>query len=758
MIHYTTLRFEENVTKCASVLCEECWTCGVRPNLASVCPICKDGKEKKILDNNLLPSWTDDTGGVILTQPPELQDLRIGEMMLIQKVAPLVPLVHIRHGVMGSKGHVCSFPTPIDSVCRILPRIPADIRSLKMVRNYRGANGDVVCHEFMVRPKKVLAALLWLKKYNPLYHDIIIQEENLAWVGDREEAELVVQSDSVNVENEIDDTEDEPTDGGGPSPIQCKPTDKSHVVVETMGVLHNGHNTIGSQFDREVYNALKMVEDKKAFILPTCDPYALDEYSDIQLFALAFPWLFPGGVGGYILKKGEKRKHNLNLEDWTNYIIRYFDGRFQRDPLFCFFLLNYSTRRKNNKSGRWFVKSDKLLSGLPDNLEDLKESIAKGNTHFLNSLMYYSFSVDGSSGYWRQRRHELYSWISHHIDAGNGPPNLFMTLSCAEYMWPDIRRLVFERVQQTQHGTPLTQNDFDKMSFTSLVNDYTLIVQEFFQLRVEEFMETVGKELFGISHFWLRYEFAKGRGQIHVHMLAICAKESCGKSIYDILHEHKGDTKKQSEILSTWAYNKFRMSATYPCCNVDETPPCVPTSNDSIRTHYSHVQDRNIDMKELINVAMLHVCSDYCLREVRVHKSANNNVKPSTPTQTADGSEVQNKQQRVCRCGFGTELYHRSAKCGGAKLQDVSRIVYDDRNFKKLQMKRNSTHMVQTSLTMLQAWRANCDMQVLVYDSDPACPDAAEIGRVTDYVVAYTCKGNATFEAEREQMKSLIMR
>ncbi len=36
-------------------------------------------------------------------------------------------------------------------------------------------------------------------------------------------------------------------------------------------------------------------------------------------------------------------------------------------------------------------------------------------------------------------------------------------------------------------------------------------------------------------------------------------------------------------------------------------------------------------------------------------------------------------------------------------------------------------------------------------------PDPDEIARVTDYIVAYACKGNETIVEERQQMKSLIM-
>ena len=69
-----------------------------------------------------------------------------------------------------------------------------------------------------------------------------------------------------------------------------------------------------------------------------------------------------------------------------------------------------------------------------------KEEIASGNTRWIDRLCYYSEHVAGSPGYWRAKRAEVYTWINHHIEARHGPPNFFITLSCAEYLWPDIRR------------------------------------------------------------------------------------------------------------------------------------------------------------------------------------------------------------------------------------------------------------------------------------------------------------------------------
>jgi hypothetical protein len=60
-------------------------------------------------------------------------------------------------------------------------------------------------------------------------------------------------------------------------------------------------------------------------------------------------------------------------------------------------------------------------------------------------------------------------------------------------------------------------------------------------------------------------------------------------------------------------------------------------------------------------------------------------------------------------------------------------------------------------LLLAHGWRANCDVQMLIYESNPDCPDPGDITRVTDYIVAYACKGVESLSEEREQTKSLIL-
>ena len=111
----------------------------------------------------------------------------------------------------------------------------------------------------------------------------------------------------------------------------------------------------------------------------------------------------------------------------------------------------------------------------------------------------------------------MHAWISHHVEQNHGPPSFFITLSCAEYHWKDIERLIANHCEKGLLDIP----DM-KQRQAAIVNEFTIVVQEYFHARVHAWLETVGKQLLGIKYHWLHFEFAPSRGQIHVHMLAIC--------------------------------------------------------------------------------------------------------------------------------------------------------------------------------------------------------------------------------------------
>ncbi len=63
---------------------------------------------------------------------------------------------------------------------------------------------------------------------------------------------------------------------------------------------------------------------------------------------------------------------------------------------------------------------------------------------------------------------------------------------------------------------------------------------------------------------------------------------------------------------------------------------------------------------------------------------------------------------------------------------------------------------MQHSKSILQAWRANADVQLLIYWSDPELPDVSEIEAVSKYCTAYAGKTHKTTREEMNMMQNMI--
>ena len=98
-------------------------------------------------------------------------------------------------------------------------------------------------------------------------------------------------------------------------------------------------------------------------------------------------------------------------------------------------------------------------------------------------------------------------------------------------------------------------------------------------------------------------------------------------------------------------------------------------------------------------------------------------------------------------------------KCdtSGFGTSEEPKIVDDLRGHKQIDFPRNNRKVVQSSLFLCRGWRANCDFQFIMCDCDPENPDPMEIARVTNYIVAYQCKGNESHAKERDDMKQLVL-
>ena len=184
---YTSLRYENNTYQCSS--CRHL-------------PMTSFWKQNSDM---MLPVWYDDNHNVHFEVPCELQNLRLGEQLLIQRLSCFVPIVHIKHGTMGIHGNCVCFRQNTAEICNILPR--TRVNAIKIIRSYKskdfsiGQNYDI----FVIRKDVVMQALKWLKKDHRWYRDdpdLHIDESNLDWMGNKNEAQLInIQAETSNSVN-----------------------------------------------------------------------------------------------------------------------------------------------------------------------------------------------------------------------------------------------------------------------------------------------------------------------------------------------------------------------------------------------------------------------------------------------------------------------------------------------------------------------------------------------------------------------------
>ena len=642
--------------------------------------------------------------------PSELSTLRIGEKILIQMISVFVPIHHLKAGQTGMKGHVCAFPQRIDQVCYTLPRMPQDVSLIRVIKKYKDSDGIVDTKTFSIRKEKVLTALRWLKVHNQQYRNIVIEESNLEWMTQEEQQ---LPSRSIHQKD---------TDGIdlGPAPLQTEHDSQTDETV--IGALREEYDTAPKTSNEDVINeinkSIKSSSAPNAIDFPFVSAQPVCEYAnDTFLFERAFPWLFPGGTGGYNALPAPKP----DLAKWMERTIRYADGRFSTDPLWAFFASDYRQRHQNQDQGAFYVKSS-FHQGI-SSLTDLQEKVRQGNMDWVNRICYFTQRVTGSAGYWRAKRREVHTWINYHASRGHGLPSFFITLSCAEYQWPDIKRLILDHHKKA--GT--TPPDFQKESFPKIINDHSLIVQEYFMLRVQIWLRTVGKEIFKIKHHWLRYEFAPTRGQIHAHMLLITDH----MKVHETCYELRNDKEQLAAYISNWMQDSFGMTASVPA-NFNSMQHHNPVHPASV--YYSEMQNNDDDESLSLHYFQYHQCSKYCM-----NKSKNPSGK------------------RECRMGAGIEKTEGKADTPGFEMRNKPAIVHDRRGFDKCVLPRNNCRIIQTSIPMMRSWRANCDVQFLLYNSNPHELNSEDIARVVNYIVAYACKGNETELQEKRNIASIIL-
>jgi len=310
-------------------------------NKKGFCQHCKQKKNKdEYLTGGMLPVWYDGTGKPNYRVPEQLTKLSHAEKILIQRCSPFVALHHIKNGTFGLTGHVCCFEQDIEGFITKLPRLPQDTTVLKVVRALKtevGGCKETLNKAYRVRKKEVLEALQWLQVHHRDYQEVKIDMSHLDWiegeegtlegivlerrqdtsskphvdhfdVDEREDADDnsgAVEETVNEFEHRFEESEDEHFDRNedlGPSMTQTLGATPGDNVAQ-YGYIDQGGRALVSPEDSEINSMLRDSvsnspnRKEMVFDFPEEKKQPVNEFGSYRIFANAFPWLFPGGIG-----------------------------------------------------------------------------------------------------------------------------------------------------------------------------------------------------------------------------------------------------------------------------------------------------------------------------------------------------------------------------------------------------------------------------------------------------------------------------
>ena len=286
------LTFEQYLSSLNVFKCSVCMECKIveKPPADNPNYTCKECNARNDPDffirNNLHPVWhlMDDNRNPLLDEdgkkipqyhiPEELSCLSMYEKLLIRRCANFVPTVHLRNGVCAIKGHAVTFPQSITEMCDELPQRKETI--VTFIRNLGNKSTSAVYPTTMrVNRKKVLTALLWLKKYNPFYANVQIKEDNLDWMKGKDEVNLCTDGVELDIKcTTRSKKENEEEEYVSRSHATEQDLDDDYFPVQTVHANETRKIPSGRQAEpiKEFFDIAKKSKNKTNFMsFPACD-------------------------------------------------------------------------------------------------------------------------------------------------------------------------------------------------------------------------------------------------------------------------------------------------------------------------------------------------------------------------------------------------------------------------------------------------------------------------------------------------------
>eukprot|EP00111_Clytia_hemisphaerica_P009342 TCONS_00027422-protein len=701
-----------------------------------------------------------------LPTPPFLQHLTMVERLMIAKITVCTNIHLLRYGMLSSKGHSVSIPNKM-SIAKHLPLLPEEIGVIILKRK----NQNITSKQYGVRRHKVEQALNGLcfgypnggyedeqpetQKYdgpncmgvqlngryfqyfpNSYYADTVIHQDRINQLPD-EAAQLpglkVVETQEDMTEDEkgpapnqffipFNEGDDSVTGSGITCPVDPQDADKElKMIIQKMTgseeILHQG-GVASADWDRTREVPIK-------------------ELKTPGFFTMVAPDIFVNGSCDITCKK----LVTVHLDEWIQHIYFVGEDRVPKHPFLKFLLHNLKLRQQALDHGSFLVAQQ--LNDAHLTIDELRTNLNENNDQSVPlKIIKMGGNLVNTHPYWVERKKELEAFVHYRRKEFGDLPAYFHTNSMAEFHWTSLA-LILSRYKAQSCG--INQQDYyDRLStdsrfFRQTVLENQHIVTSYFSARTINYYNTVISKLLQTNSFWFRFEFAKGRGQIHSHGVIFSEKHAkeveesldCGEEqrarelhewlqtvsknsdgvfspMFTSLHPAGG-----SEVLTEnedleWNPNKEGWA---PPEGTRDPPDYDPLAVPALET-CTNEDDLNEFHIDLANMVALHSCNGYCLKKKK-----------------------KESKTRYCRSHFGKED-PITKKTPGKELHPFEpRIVSG--GHPRYEGPRDHPRMLNHIKTLLISWQANCDCQALI-DQD--------LLNLVKYICSYCCKGACSTE------------
>ena len=243
--------------------------------------------------------------------------------------------------------------------------------------------------------------------------------------------------------------------------------------------------------------------------MPRRSRIPISEFKAKGYMALAFPTLFPNGRGHF----DEPRDYPLKWDQWSQHLMRFYDGRFAQHRRFPHFMLNTHERHVAIQRAGVFVNRDPQAGRLT--YGQLRAMSKESRESVFRRLSSYGATLRNTPAFFKQRRYELRAMIEQ-----LGDPHVFATNSHADTHCPYLHRFIMAgaRIEPGSERDPFAPpNNSSERYKRRLANvvAYPHLTAQFFHLKTELFFLHIGEAL-GCEVHWCRYEW-QSRGSTHAH-------------------------------------------------------------------------------------------------------------------------------------------------------------------------------------------------------------------------------------------------